>query len=63
MNTNEMVGAPKWIDSARFEVVAKVPAEYVPASGPAGSLQDIAPMMQALITDQFKMKAVSRTGL
>ncbi len=57
VNTDEIVGAPKWIDSARFEIVAKVPAEYVPANGPSGSLQDIGPMMQALITEQFKMKA------
>jgi uncharacterized protein (TIGR03435 family) len=55
-NMSEVVGLPKWVDSARFEVVAKVPAEYVPANGPAGSLQDIAPMMQALLTEQFKMK-------
>jgi len=58
VNLEDMVGAPKWIDSARFEIVAKVPAEYIPSNGPsATSLLDIGPMMQALITEQFKMKA------
>ena len=55
-NMDDVVGLPKWVDSARFEVVAKVPPEYMPANGPAGALQDIAPMMQALLTEQFKMK-------
>jgi uncharacterized protein (TIGR03435 family) len=57
VNLEDMVGAPKWIDSARFEVVAKVPPEYIPANGPAASIQDIGPMLQALIMEQFKMKA------
>jgi uncharacterized protein (TIGR03435 family) len=56
INTDEVVGLPKWVDSARFEIVAKAPPEYVPASGPTASLQDIAPMMQALLTEHFKMK-------
>jgi uncharacterized protein (TIGR03435 family) len=56
VNTDEMVGAPKWIDSARFTLVAKLPAEYVATNGSTG-LVDIGPMLQALITEQFKMKA------
>jgi uncharacterized protein (TIGR03435 family) len=50
------VGAPKWIDSARFTLVAKVPAEYITSNGP-GSPLDVGPMIQALIADQFKMKS------
>jgi uncharacterized protein (TIGR03435 family) len=56
INTDEIVGLPKWVDSTRFEIVAKAPAEYVPANGPVASLQDLAPMMQALLTEHFKMK-------
>ena len=57
INTNEIVGLPKWVDSARFALVAKVPEEYVPANGPTASLLDIAPMMQRLVVEQFKMKS------
>jgi uncharacterized protein (TIGR03435 family) len=57
INTNEIVGLPKWVDSARFALVAKVPEEYVPANGPTASLLDIAPMMQRLVIEQFKMKS------
>lgn len=55
-SNDEIVGAPKWIDSARFEIVAKAPAEYVPATG-TGSILDIAPMLQSLIAERFKMKS------
>ena len=47
-NTNdEIIGLPKWAESAAFDIVGKVPAEYAPTTG-NGSIQDIAPMLQSL---------------
>src|ERR1019366_4711623 len=52
-----LVGAPKFVDSARFDVVAK--ASTVTA-GPANAQQididDLRVMFQALLIDRFKMK-------
>ena len=32
LNGNQdIVGAPKWLDSDRYDLIAKVPAEYLPA--------------------------------
>jgi uncharacterized protein (TIGR03435 family) len=47
----EIAGAPKWIDSAAFDIIAKAPA------GTTGSLLDLGPMLQNLLIDRFKMKA------
>ena len=57
-NPDEMlVGAPKFLDSARFDVIAK--AQSV-TTGPAGSQQididALRVMFQALLIDRFRMK-------
>jgi len=52
----EIVGAPKWLDSARFDIIAKAPAGIAPASGAPAPLLDLAPMLQALLKDRFKMQ-------
>ena len=52
----EIVGAPKWLDSARFDIIAKAPAAIAPASGAPAPLLDLAPMLQALLKDRFKMQ-------
>jgi len=58
LNANEEIaGAPKWLDSARFDIIAKLPAGFVAANGAPPPMQDIAPMLQALLIDRFKMKA------
>jgi len=57
LNTvEEIAGAPKWLDSANFDIIAKVPAEFVPANGAPGTIDDLGPMLQALLTERFKMK-------
>src|SRR5262249_5957103 len=53
---DEIIGAPKWLDSARFDIIAKVPAALSPATGAPAPLNDLAPMLQNLLTDRFKMK-------
>jgi uncharacterized protein (TIGR03435 family) len=52
---SEIVGAPKWLDSATFDIVAKAPDSMVPANG-TPPFDDLAPMLQALLKDRFKMK-------
>jgi uncharacterized protein (TIGR03435 family) len=52
----DLQGAPKWLSSAQFDIVAKAPAAYVPTNGQGGSLDDMGPMLQALLKDRFKMK-------
>jgi len=55
-SSEDVVGAPKWIDSASFDIIAKMPEELAPTNG-GGALQDLGPMLQALMIDRFKMKA------
>jgi uncharacterized protein (TIGR03435 family) len=55
-NISEIPGAPKWITSANFDIIAKAPAGYVPANGLPGGMDEMAPMLQALLKDRFKMK-------
>jgi uncharacterized protein (TIGR03435 family) len=52
----DIQGAPKWITSTNFDIVAKAPAEYVPSSGGGGGPDEMGPMLQALLKDRFKMK-------
>jgi len=54
---DEIVGAPKWLDSARFDIIAKVPAAAVSANGGQTPLQELAPMLQTLLKDRFKLQA------
>jgi len=55
-NTNgEIIGAPKWLDTARFDVIAKLPSDLVPAGG-LPPLQELGPALQALLVERFKMK-------
>lgn len=55
----ELVGAPKWLDEDRFDVVAKVASDD---SGGAGvkaeqvPFQEVQRMFRALIEDRFQMK-------
>jgi uncharacterized protein (TIGR03435 family) len=63
LNPNDaevLVGAPKWLDSDHFDILAKA-ASDAPASGPANApridIEDLRQMMQALLEDRFKMKA------
>ena len=52
----EIVGAPKWLDSARFDIIAKAPPAVAPPNGAPAPLLDLGPMLQALLKDRFKME-------
>jgi uncharacterized protein (TIGR03435 family) len=48
-NRDEVTGLPKWADTERFDIVAKA------SSASAMDNEGLAPMMRALLVDQFKM--------
>ena len=50
----QIPGAPKWLDSARFDLVAKAPSETT-ASGRSIFSDDLARMLRALLIDRFRM--------
>jgi uncharacterized protein (TIGR03435 family) len=52
----ELIGAPKWLDSANFDIIAKLPSDLTPANGTNVPLQELGPALQALLIDRFKMK-------
>jgi uncharacterized protein (TIGR03435 family) len=49
-----IAGAPKWLDSARFDLVAKAPAVCLGTGGQVFS-EDLRSMLRALLVDRFKM--------
>jgi uncharacterized protein (TIGR03435 family) len=56
-NTNNpIIGAPKWLDTAGFDIIAKLPSDAVPANGTNVPLQELGPALQALLIERFKMK-------
>jgi uncharacterized protein (TIGR03435 family) len=56
VSTDDIVGAPKWLSSATWDIIAKAPPEVSPVSGNA-PLQDLGPMLKSFFIDRFKMKA------
>jgi uncharacterized protein (TIGR03435 family) len=56
LGNDEIPGLPKAMESTPYELVAKVPVEYAPATG-TGSIQDLAPFLQNLLVERFKMKS------
>ena len=57
-NTNgQIVGAPKWLETASYDIIAKLPSELAPATGTTVPLQELGPALRALLIERFKMKA------
>jgi uncharacterized protein (TIGR03435 family) len=56
VSTDDIVGAPKWLSTANWDIIAKAPPEVSPVSGNA-PLQDLGPMLKSLFIDRFKLKA------
>lgn len=54
--SEQVIGAPKWLDTANFDIIGKLPAELAPANGSAIPLQELGPALQALLIERFKMK-------
>jgi uncharacterized protein (TIGR03435 family) len=55
-STTPIPGAPKWLDTARFDLIAKLPAELAPPNGTTVPIQELGPALQALLIERFKMK-------
>jgi uncharacterized protein (TIGR03435 family) len=51
-----IIDAPKWLDTASFDIIAKLPSELAPANGTPVPLQELGPALQALLIERFKMK-------
>ena len=56
VSNDDIMDPPKWLSSANFDIIAKAPPEVSPIMGNA-ALQDLGPMLQALLIDRFKMQA------
>jgi len=50
MNYDSIAGLPKWAETERFDITAKVPA-----GGPPLDTDSVMPLMRALLVDRFKM--------
>jgi len=58
INDDMLVGAPKWMDTDRFDIVAKATAAVAagdPRSGPQIDEDAVWAMMRALLADRFKL--------
>jgi hypothetical protein len=52
LNTNpneQLIGAPKWLDSANFDIIAKLSSDVAPANGVTVPLPELGPALQALL--------------
>jgi uncharacterized protein (TIGR03435 family) len=54
-NLNSLVGAPKWLDSVRVDLIAKMPVTGPPVQGQGVDIDAIRPALRALLTDRFKV--------
>jgi uncharacterized protein (TIGR03435 family) len=66
LNPNDeevLVGAPKWLESDHFDILAKVVTDAPAATakpgpnGPRIDIEDLRQMLQALLMDRFQLKA------
>jgi uncharacterized protein (TIGR03435 family) len=63
LNPNDpevLVGAPKWLDSDRFDILAKVATDSLgsnPQEGRQIDIDDLRQMIRALLVERFKMQA------
>jgi uncharacterized protein (TIGR03435 family) len=54
MTPDMIVGAPKWLDTERWDILAKISA--VPGSAPETDMDSMIAMVRALLEDRFKLK-------
>jgi uncharacterized protein (TIGR03435 family) len=63
LNPNDsevLVGAPKWLDSDKFDILAKVSSDVPMDAGPSGpriEIDDLRQMVRALLIERFKIQA------
>jgi uncharacterized protein (TIGR03435 family) len=50
---DQLIGVPKWADTEQFDIIALAPEGAL--TGPAIDQENLAPMLRALLKDQFKI--------
>jgi uncharacterized protein (TIGR03435 family) len=55
-DTEMLVGAPKWLDSDHFDILAKVVNDAPGQAAPVIDEEDLRPMLQALLAERFQLK-------
>jgi uncharacterized protein (TIGR03435 family) len=57
-NDEAMVGAPKWLDTDRFDILAKVVSDTPESTGPVPriDIEDLRQMLRTLLADRFKLQ-------
>jgi uncharacterized protein (TIGR03435 family) len=53
LQPSQIIGAPGWLESERFDIVAKAPADFVPTQMPL--------LLRSLLADRFKLVAHNET--
>jgi len=56
IQSEQLIGAPKWLDSANFDIIGKLRSDLTPSTSTNVSLLELGPALQALLIDRFKMK-------
>lgn len=56
-----LVGGPSWLDSDRFDVVAKVDPADLPPDTPRPTFQQLVLMLQPVLADRFQLKVHHET--
>jgi uncharacterized protein (TIGR03435 family) len=61
-NNDDLIGAPKWLDSDRFDIIAKAPAgvqigdlSKVSSNAISINIEALRPMIRSLLVDRFKL--------
>ena len=60
LQRSQLVGGPDWLETARYDIVAKAESE-IPRGGPGAPIGPLNFMMQDLLEDRFKLKAHRET--
>ena len=56
-SADQLVGAPKWMDEDRFDILAKVPAGVAVGDLAQTNRDALRPMIQSLVKERFKLEA------
>ena len=59
LQRSQLVGGPDWLQTARFDIVAKAEGD-IPRAGPGSPPGPLNFMMQDLLEDRFKLQGASR---
>ncbi len=61
LQRSQLVGGPDWMETARFDIVAKADGDIARGAGPGGPPGPLNFMMQDLLEDRFKLRAHRET--